>query len=186
MVEIQSKTRVNLLHKLGTFHKVESESQADHDASVASLFHLYSHYSNEEILVKNCDSFYKLQLQRPSQGLSQIFPTSKVLHLSLQMTVKSSSQKPPLLSSPKIHSYGRDDTFQNLIVGSKWQTEAVKVALVAGLLCLQGCLPALAENLGLEVARSDQPIGFMSDLGDFQSGFTSVCTRSLLHYRTLA
>lgn len=44
MVEIQSGARVNLLHKLGSFHKVESESQADHDASVASLFHLHPHY----------------------------------------------------------------------------------------------------------------------------------------------
>lgn len=112
--------------------------------------------------------------------------TSKVLHQSLQMTVTSSSQKPPLSSSHKIHSHGTDDTFQSLMVDSKWQTEAVKVALVAGLLYLQGCLPALAENLSLDVARSDQPIGFMSDVGDFQSGFTSVCTRSLLHFRTLA
>lgn len=63
VVEIHSETRVNLLlHKLGSFHKVESESQADHDASVASFFFTsYSHYSNEEMLVKNCDCFYKLQ-----------------------------------------------------------------------------------------------------------------------------
>lgn len=76
-----------------------------------------------------------------------------------------------------------NDKSQNvvrLLRNTKWQPAAMQLAVVAGLLAIQACMPAWAESLGPEVARSDQPLGFLGDLGDFQSGFTSVMRFLLL------
>lgn len=50
--------------------------------------------------------------------------------------------------------------------------EILKVTALAGLLGLQVCLPALAESVGLEVARSSEAAGVVTDLSDFQNGFS--------------
>jgi putative Ca2+/H+ antiporter (TMEM165/GDT1 family) len=52
------------------------------------------------------------------------------------------------------------------------RVEVLKVALLAGLVGLQVCLPVLAESLGLEVARSSDATAIVTDLSDFQNGFS--------------
>lgn len=48
-----------------------------------------------------------------------------------------------------------------------------KMAVLTGLVALQVCMPAFAQSLGLEVARSSDSTGLMTDVSDFQSGFSS-------------
>ena len=58
-------------------------------------------------------------------------------------------------------------------VGNSRRMEMVRAAaVVAGLVGLQVCMPALAESLGLEVARSGDGTGLVTNLSGFQNGFS--------------
>lgn len=60
------------------------------------------------------------------------------------------------------------------VVSRDRRAESLKVAVLVGLVALQVCLPAAAESLGIEVARSSDSSGFaITDWTEFENGFSS-------------